>query len=439
MSQIKKIKAREILDSRGFPTIETEVYLYSGHSGCSSSPSGASTGSKEALELRDQDKKRYFGKGVQKAVSYVNNEIANLLIENIDSENQKEIDELMIKLDGTNNKSKLGANTILSVSLAIAKATASEQNIPFYLYIKKISNQKNELTIPLPMINVINGGVHANNNIDLQEFMIQPIGAQNIKQAIRIGSEIFHILGNVLKEKGFSTCVGDEGGYAPNLKSNEDALSMICLAIEKSNYKLGEEVTIALDCAASELYSKKTKKYHLYHENKEFDSLEFTNYLEKLCKKYPITSIEDGQDENDWDGFLHQTKCLGKKIQLVGDDLFVTNTKLLKLGIQKKIANAILIKLNQIGTLTETLSAIKIAKKNKYNTIISHRSGETEDTCIADLAVGTSSNQIKTGSMCRTDRTAKYNRLIRIEESLTNKNIPFYNNPDLSFFLKRNQ
>ncbi|AEH39853.1 enolase [Buchnera aphidicola (Cinara tujafilina)] len=436
MSKIKKITAREILDSRGFPTIETEVHLYSGHSGCAASPSGASTGSKEALELRDNNKNRYFGKGVQKAISYVNNNISTLLIENIDSEYQKKIDELMIESDGTNNKSKFGANAILSVSLAVAKATASEQNIPFYTYIQNINKNTEKITMPLPMINIINGGVHANNNIDIQEFMIQPIGAYNIKEAIRMGSEIFHILGNLLKEKGFSTCVGDEGGYAPNLKSNEDALSMICLAVEKSNYHLGTDITIAIDCAASELYNPKTKKYHLFHENKKFDSAEFTNYLERLCKKYPIVSIEDGQDENDWNGFLYQTNCLGNFIQLVGDDLFVTNTKLLKLGIEKKIANAILIKLNQIGTLTETLSAINIAKKNKYTTIISHRSGETEDTSISDLAIGTSSNQIKTGSMCRSDRTAKYNQLIRIEEDLEHQNTPFYQYPELSFFLK---
>lgn len=438
MSRIKKIFAREILDSRGFPTIETEVHLYSGHSGYASSPSGASTGSKEALELRDNEKDRYLGKGVQKAISYVNNELSNLLKDKIDSENQKEIDTLMNELDGTKNKSKFGANSLLSISLAIAKATASEQNIPFYAYIHKMCDIKNKMTMPLPMINIINGGAHSNNNIDIQEFMIQPIGANNIKQAIRMGSEIFHILGNILKEKGFSTCVGDEGGYAPNLKSNEDALSMICLAIEKSNYHLGTEVTIAIDCAASELFNKTTKKYVFKHEKKEFTSKEFTHYLENLCKKYPIVSIEDGQDENDWKGFLYQTKCLGNKIQLVGDDLFVTNVKLLKLGIEKKIANSILIKLNQIGTLTETLSAINTAKKNKYTTIISHRSGETEDTSISDLAIGTSSYQIKTGSMCRSERTAKYNRLIRIEELLPNQNIPFSQYKDFSFFLKKN-
>lgn len=437
MSKIKKIISREILDSRGIPTVETEVHLYSGYYGQASSPSGASTGSKEALELRDNEKNRFFGKGTKKAVSYINKDISNELINNVNSEDQSIIDNIMIELDGTKNKSKFGANAILSLSLAVAKATANEQNIPFYSYIKKINKNKKNVTMPLPMINIINGGVHANNNIDIQEFMIQPVGAENIKQAIRMGSEIFHILGNILKEKGLSTCVGDEGGYAPNLKSNEDALSIICSAVEKSNYKLYKDITIAIDCAASELYNKKTKMYHLYNEKKIFNSEEFTDYLEKLCKKYPIVSIEDGQDEKDWEGFLYQTNRLGKKIQLVGDDLFVTNTKLLNLGIKKNIANSILIKLNQIGTLTETLSAIKLAKKNKYTTIISHRSGETEDTSIADLSVGTSANQIKTGSMCRSDRIAKYNQLIRIEETIVKQKIPFNQYSDLSFFLKK--
>ncbi|VFP88531.1 Enolase [Buchnera aphidicola (Cinara piceae)] len=426
MSKIKKIFAREILDSRGYPTIETEVHLESGHFGCSAAPSGASTGSKEALELRDFDKNRFLGKGVKKAINYVNIDIHQALI-NKQAENQKEIDYLMIKLDGTDNKSKFGANAILSVSLSLAKAVASEKEIPFYSYIAQINNTNNKFSIPLPMINIINGGMHANNNIDLQEFMIQPIGAKNIRQAVRMGSEIFHTLGIILKEKGYSTCVGDEGGYAPNLQSNEEALSIISLAVEKTNYRLGEDITFAIDCAASELFDHNTKKYKLKNENKEFTSQEFTHYLEKLTNKYPILSIEDGQDENDWKGFMYQTKILGKKIQLVGDDLFVTNKKILQKGIHDKIANAILIKFNQIGTLTETLETIRLAKKNKYAVIISHRSGETEDTSIADLSVGTSAGQIKTGSMCRSDRTAKYNRLIKIEESLKKQTKTFKN------------
>ncbi|VFP78252.1 Enolase [Buchnera aphidicola (Cinara cuneomaculata)] len=427
MSKIKKLFAREILDSRGYPTVETEVHLTNGHIGLASVPSGASTGSKEALELRDGDKNRFFGKGVKKAVNYINNDISYALINKI-PDNQTEIDHHMIKLDGTENKSKFGANAILSVSLAVAKSVASEKNIPFYSYISQLNKSSNNFSIPLPMINIINGGMHANNNIDIQEFMIQPIGAINIQQAIRMGSEIFHTLGTILQEKGYSTCVGDEGGYAPNLSSNEEVLSIISLAVEKSNYKLGTDITFAIDCAASELFDKKTKTYKLIHENKIFNSQEFTHYLEKLASKYPISSIEDGQHENDWDGFKYQTQVLGKKIQLVGDDLFVTNKKIFQQGIDKKIANAILIKLNQIGTLTETLETIQLAKKNKYSVIISHRSGETEDTSIADLSVGTSAGQIKTGSMCRSDRTAKYNRLIRIEESLHTINVPLKNN-----------
>ncbi|ABJ90726.1 phosphopyruvate hydratase [Buchnera aphidicola] len=424
MSKIKKILSREILDSRGYPTIETEVHLKTGYFGYSSVPSGASTGSKEALELRDNDKNRFFGKGVKKAVNYVNTEIFQAL-KNKNAEEQKELDNLMIKLDGTKNKSRFGANAILSVSLSLAKAIALEKNIPFYSYISEINYSKNNFSIPLPMINIINGGMHANNNIDLQEFMIQPIGAKSILQAVQMGSEIFHMLGIILKEKGYSTCVGDEGGYAPNLKSNEEALSMISLAVERSNYKLNEDITFAIDCASSELFNKKTRRYRLKNENKEYNSIEFTHYLEKLTKKYPIRSIEDGQDESDWKGFQYQTKILGKKIQLVGDDLFVTNKKFLEYGIKKKAANSILIKLNQIGTLTETLETIKKAQENKYNVIISHRSGETEDTSIADLAVGTNAGQIKTGSMCRSDRTSKYNRLIKIEESLNTQKKTF--------------
>ncbi|WP_075434007.1 phosphopyruvate hydratase [Buchnera aphidicola] len=417
MLKIKKIHAREILDSRGYPTVEAEVHLNSGHIGSAASPSGASTGSKEALELRDNDTSRFFGKGVQKAVHNINYYISRALV-NKQADDQKTIDSTMIELDGTQNKSNLGANAILSVSLAVSKAVSLARNIPFYSYISKINNSKNNYLMPLPMINIINGGMHANNNIDIQEFMIQPIGAHSIKQAIQMGSEIFHTLGTLLKEKGYSTCVGDEGGYAPSLSSNEETFSLISLAVEKAGYKLGEDITFALDCAASELFDKNTKLYTLKNENKKFTSQEFTHYLEKLTQKYPIISIEDGQDESDWEGFQYQTKILGKKIQLVGDDLFVTNKKIFTKGIKEKIANAILIKLNQIGTLTETLETIQLANKHGYSTIISHRSGETEDTSIADLSVGTSAGQIKTGSICRSERTAKYNRLLKIEESL---------------------
>ncbi|VAX76681.1 phosphopyruvate hydratase [Buchnera aphidicola] len=437
MSKIKKIFSREILDSRGYPTIETEVHLNSGHIGRSSVPSGASTGSKEALELRDGEVNRFFGKGVQKAVKYINKNLSKALFNKI-ADHQKEIDYFMIELDGTKNKSKFGANTILSVSLSIAKAVASQKNIPFYSYISHLNNSKNQFSIPLPMVNIINGGAHANNNIDIQEFMIQPIGAKNIKQAVQISSEIFHKLGIILKEKGHSTCVGDEGGYAPNLKSNEETLSIISLAVEQAGYSLGEEVAFAIDCAASEIFNKNTNRYQLKSEKKEFTSQEFTHYLEELTKKYPIISIEDGQHENDLEGFIYQTKILGKKIQLVGDDLFVTNKKILKKGIKNKIANSILIKLNQIGTLTETLETIQLAKKNQYSTIISHRSGETEDTSISDLAVGTSAGQIKTGSVCRSERTAKYNRLIRIEEFLPLQKETFKKKIDHFNILKKN-
>ncbi|CAL4326471.1 phosphopyruvate hydratase [Buchnera aphidicola] len=424
MSKIIKVIAREIIDSRGNPTIESEVHLEGGFFGCASSPSGASTGSLEALELRDEDKNRFMGKGVKKAVTLINEKLSNAL-KNKNAQNQKNIDQIMIDLDGTINKSKFGANAILSVSLAVAKAAASSKRMPLYEHIAEINNTKGMFSMPLPMINIINGGKHASNNIDIQEFMIQPISAKTIKDAIRMGCEIFHALGQLLKEKRMSTTVGDEGGYAPNLKTNEEAFSIIQDAIhKKTKYKLGEDIRFAIDCAASELYNKKNKKYELKGEKSDFSSKEFTHYLEQISNKYPIVSIEDGQDESDWEGFLYQTNLLGKKIQLVGDDLFVTNTKILKKGIKKGIANSILIKLNQIGTLTETLEAINMAKQANYNVIISHRSGETEDTYIADLSVGTSSGQIKTGSMSRSDRTAKYNQLIRIEERL-GKNAPF--------------
>lgn len=425
MSKIIKIIGREIIDSRGNPTIECEVFLEGGFVGLASAPSGASTGSFEAWELRDQDKNRFMGKGVQKAVEAINNKIFYSL-KNKNAKDQFDIDQTMINLDGTENKSNLGANSILSVSLAIAKAAAASKGMPLYQHIAEINNTPGVFSMPLPMINIINGGKHANNNIDLQEFMIQPVSAKSIKEAIRIGAEIFHSLGNLLKDKGISTTVGDEGGYAPNFKSNEEALNTIQDAIHKTKYKLGKDITLAIDCAASELYNKNRKKYQFIGEGIQFNSQELTRYLENLSNKYPIVSIEDGQDESDWEGFLYQTKKLGNKIQLVGDDLFVTNKNILKKGIKKGVANAILIKLNQIGTLTETIETIKMAKKFDYGVVISHRSGETEDTSIADLSVGTASGQIKTGSMSRSDRTAKYNQLIRIEEKLGEKNAPFY-------------
>lgn len=424
MSKIINIIAREIIDSRGNPTVESEVHLAGGVFGIASSPSGASTGSFEALEMRDEDKNRFMGKGVKKSVSLINKKISTIL-KNRNAEDQNDIDQAMIELDGTENKSKLGANTILSVSLAVAKAAASFKKIPLYQHISDINNTSGIFSMPLPMINIINGGKHADNNIDIQEFMIQPISAKTIKEAIRMGSEIFHELGRLLKSKNMSTTVGDEGGYAPNLKSNEEALNIIQEAIQKTKYELGKDINLAIDCAASELYDKNKKKYQLKGEKRDFSSQEFTHYLEKISQKYPISSIEDGQDESDWEGFLYQTKTLGNKIQLVGDDLFVTNKNILRKGIKKGIANAILIKLNQIGTLTETLETIKIAKKANYKVVVSHRSGETEDTSIADLSVATSSGQIKTGSMSRSDRTAKYNQLIRIEEILGRENAPF--------------
>ncbi|QCI16649.1 phosphopyruvate hydratase [Buchnera aphidicola (Aphis craccivora)] len=425
MTKIINIIGREILDSRGNPTVEAEVHLEDGSIGLASVPSGASTGSLEALELRDEDKNRFMGKGVLKSVELINNNIRHALI-NKNAYDQNHIDQIMINLDGTKNKSKLGSNSILSISLSVAKAAASSKRIPLYQYIAELNNSSGIFSMPLPMINIINGGAHANNNIDLQEFMIQPISAKSIKEAIRMGSEIFHSLGSLLRDKGISTTVGDEGGYAPNLQSNEEALNLIQDAINRTKYKLGKDITLAIDCAASELYDINNKKYQFKGEKIKFNSMELTHYLKKLCNRYPIISIEDGQSESDWEGFIYQTKILGNTIQLVGDDLFATNPELLKKGIKKEIGNAILIKLNQIGTLTETINTIKIAKEANYSTIISHRSGETEDATIADLAVGTASGQIKTGSICRSDRTAKYNQLIRIEENLGIKNAPFY-------------
>lgn len=423
MSKIVKVIGREIIDSRGNPTVEAEVHLEGGFVGLAAAPSGASTGSREALELRDGDKARFLGKGVLKAVAAVNGPIADALIGQ-DAKDQANIDKIMIDLDGTENKSKFGANAILAVSLANAKAAAAAKGMPLYEHIAELNSTPGKFSMPLPMMNIINGGEHADNNVDIQEFMIQPVGAKSLKEAVRMGSEVFHHLAKVLKAKGMNTAVGDEGGYAPNLESNAAALAAIKDAVEAAGYVLGKDITLAMDCAASEFYNQETGNYELKGEGKTFTSQEFTHYLEELTKQYPIVSIEDGLNESDWDGFAYQTKVLGDKIQLVGDDLFVTNTKILREGIEKGIANSILIKFNQIGSLTETLAAIKMAKDAGYTAVISHRSGETEDATIADLAVGTAAGQIKTGSMSRSDRVAKYNQLIRIEEALGEK-VPF--------------
>lgn len=410
---IQDIYAREILDSRGNPTVEVEVTLESGVIGRAAVPSGASTGEYEAVELRDGDKSRYLGKGVLKAVSNVNEIIAPEL-EGFNIFDQVGIDQMLIELDGTENKAKLGANAILGVSMAVAKAAAEELGLPLFQYIGGV----NAKTLPVPMMNIINGGQHADNNVDIQEFMVMPVGADSWKTALRMGAEIFHALKAVLQGQNMNTAVGDEGGFAPNLASNEDALKVIVAAIEKAGYKPGSEVKIAMDAAASSFYDKDKKAYVLAGENKTLNSAEMVEYYEYLVGKYPIISIEDGLDENDWDGFKLMTEKLGSKIQIVGDDLFVTNTKKLNEGIEKGIANSILIKLNQIGTITETLDAVEMAKRAGYTAIISHRSGETEDTTIADLVVATNAGQIKTGAPSRTDRVAKYNQLIRIEEYL---------------------
>ena len=415
MSKIIDIKAREILDSRGNPTIEADVTLESGAFGSACAPSGASTGSREALELRDGDKSRYLGKGVTRAVGNVNSDIRDLLLGR-EAGDQRALDQAMIDLDGTENKEKLGANAILAVSLALAKAAAADQKKPLYEYISDLQDDDGAYSLPVPMMNIINGGEHADNNVDIQEFMIQPVGAPTIAEAIRYGAEVFHALKSVLKKRGLNTAVGDEGGFAPDLPSNEAALEAIVEAIGMTGYKLGEDITLALDCAASEFYHD--GKYVLAGEGRSLSSEEFVEYLAQLCDRYPIISIEDGQHESDWAGWKILTDRLGKKVQLVGDDLFVTNTKILKRGIDEGIANSILIKFNQIGSLSETLDAIKMAKDAGYTAVISHRSGETADTTIADLAVATSAGQIKTGSLCRSDRVAKYNRLIRIEEEL---------------------
>ncbi len=415
MSKIVDVKAREILDSRGNPTIEADVILESGAFGSACAPSGASTGSREALELRDGDKARYLGKGVTRAVGNVNSSIRELLLGK-DASDQRGLDQAMIDLDGTENKGNLGANAILAVSLALAKASAADQKKPLYEYISDLQDDDGAYSLPVPMMNIINGGEHADNNVDIQEFMIQPVGAPTIAEAIRYGAEVFHALKSVLKKRGLNTAVGDEGGFAPDLPSNEAALEAIVEAIGMTGYKLGEDITLALDCAASEFYHD--GKYVLAGENRSLSSEQFVDYLAELCDRYPIISIEDGQHESDWDGWKILTDRLGKKVQLVGDDLFVTNTRILKRGIDEGIANSILIKFNQIGSLSETLDAIKMAKDAGYTAVISHRSGETADTTIADLAVATSAGQIKTGSLCRSDRVAKYNRLIRIEGEL---------------------
>jgi enolase len=415
MSNISDIRAYEVLDSRGNPTISAEVILADGSTGSACSPSGASTGSREALELRDGDNNRYLGKGVLKAVDNINNIIKPLLLGK-SALDQGAIDLLMIEADGTENKANLGANAVLAVSLAVSKAAAISLGIPLYEHIANINGTPGKYSMPVPMMNIINGGEHADNNVDIQEFMIQPVSAKSFSQALQMGAEIFHSLKKILSKKGLSTAVGDEGGFAPNLSSNTEALACIEEAVTASGYKLGIDIMLALDCASSEFYNN--GQYELLGEGKIFSSEDFTDYLSTLCDQYPIISIEDGQDESDWDGWKYQTEKLGKKIQLVGDDLFVTNTKILKEGIKLGVANSILIKFNQIGTLTETLAAIKMAKKANYTAVISHRSGETEDTTIADLSVGTSAGQIKTGSLCRSDRTAKYNRLLRIESDL---------------------
>lgn len=415
MTKIVDIKAFEVLDSRGNPTVLAEVILEDGSVGSAMAPSGASTGSREALELRDGDKSRYLGKGVLKAVNNINTIVKDLVV-GLDSLDQRTLDNAMIKADGTDFKTVLGANTILAVSLANAKAAAISKKVPLYAHIADINGTPGRYSMPVPMMNIINGGEHADNNVDIQEFMVQPVGAKTFAEALRVGAEIFHTLKKILHDKGLSTSVGDEGGFAPNLPSNEDALKVIAEAVEKAGYKLGENVTLALDCASTEFY--KDGKYDLAGEGRVFTTNEFSDYLADLAAKYPIISIEDGKDESDWAGWADLTNKIGHKIQLVGDDLFVTNTKILKEGIDKKIANSILIKFNQIGSLSETLDAIKMAQDAGYTAVISHRSGETEDTTIADLAVATAAGQIKTGSLCRSDRVSKYNRLLRIEAEL---------------------
>ena len=409
--KIESIEALEVLDSRGNPTVEVEVILESGTMGRAIVPSGASTGAFEAVELRDGDKGRYLGKGVEKAVNNVNEIIAPEL-EGMDCFDQPEIDAIMIELDGTHNKSKLGANAILGVSMAVARAAAEELGLPLFQYIGGVNAKQ----LPVPMMNILNGGEHADNNVDVQEFMILPVGAKSFKEGLRMGAEVFHSLKKVLGEKGLACGVGDEGGFAPNLGSNREALELIVEAIEKAGYKPGDDVRLGLDVAATEMYNKETKKYVLAGEGKELTAAEMVDLYEDWANNFPIVTIEDGLDEEDWDGWKVLTERLGKKVQLVGDDLFVTNTERLERGIEAGVANSILIKVNQIGTITETLDAIEMAKRAGYTAVISHRSGETEDTTIADLAVAVNAGQIKTGAPSRTDRVAKYNQLLRIEE-----------------------
>ena len=412
MSKIKDVSGLEILDSRGNPTVEAEVVLASGARGRAAVPSGASTGSREAHELRDGDKKRYLGKGVLKAVANVNGELRKA-VTGLDAADQEKLDRKMIDLDGTSNKARLGANAILAVSLAAAKAHAADQGVALY---ESLAGGKKDLTMPLPMMNIINGGAHADNSVDIQEFMILPVGAPTFAECLRYGVEVFHALKAVLKAKGLNTAVGDEGGFAPDLGSNEEALQTIEEAVEKAGYTLGREIYLGLDVASTEFFAN--GKYTLESEDRKFTSAEFADYIEDLVARYPIVSVEDGMAESDWDGWGILSGSLRDKIQLVGDDLFVTNTEILAEGIEKKIANSILIKPNQIGTLTETLAAIEMATKAGYSAVVSHRSGETEDATIADIAVATGATQIKTGSLCRSDRLAKYNQLLRIERAL---------------------
>ncbi|MDO5686017.1 MAG: phosphopyruvate hydratase [Neisseria sp.] len=411
MSSIIDILAREILDSRGNPTVECDVLLESGVMGRAAVPSGASTGEKEALELRDGDKKRYLGKGVLQAVENINNEIAHVLL-GTDASEQAYIDQLMIDLDGTDNKGRLGANAMLAVSMAVARAAAEDAGLPLYRYL----GGAGPMSMPVPMMNVINGGAHANNSLDIQEFMIMPVGAESFREALRCGAEIFHHLKKLCHDKGYSTSVGDEGGFAPNLGSHEEAIKLILEAVDAAGYVAGQDVLLALDCASSEFY--RDGQYHLTAEGLALSSEQFADYLEKLVDEYPIVSIEDGMSEHDWNGWKLLTERLGKKVQLVGDDVFVTNPDILAQGIAQGIGNALLVKVNQIGTLSETLKAVDLAKRHRYTCVMSHRSGETEDSTIADLAVATNCMQIKTGSLSRSDRIAKYNQLLRIEEEL---------------------
>ena len=428
MPIITHIQAREVLDSRGNPTVEVEVFTESGAFGRAIVPSGASTGEYEAVELRDGDASRYLGKGVLKAVDHVNELIADEIVDNYSVLDQVVIDNALIDLDGTENKGKLGANAILGVSMAVAHAAADYLDVPLYQYLGGVNAKQ----LPVPMMNILNGGEHADNNVDIQEFMVMPVGAESFRHGLRIGTEIFHSLKDVLKSKGLNTSVGDEGGFAPNLASNEEALSTIMEAIENAGYKPGEEVLLAMDVASSEFYDSKEKVYRLSGEGITKTSEEMVAWYEELCSKYPIISIEDGLDENDWAGHKLLTDRLGKKVQLVGDDLFVTNTEKLERGIEQGVGNSILIKVNQIGTLTETFDAIEMAKRAGYTAVISHRSGESEDTTIADIAVATNAGQIKTGAPSRTDRVAKYNQLLRIEDQLDETSVylgekTFYN------------